>query len=297
MTSLSGKSAELSERGSELLMTAVILARSTSFVVSKLAVASLSPFNILAVRFLTAFLILLLLFHRRLTRLTGRVLRNGVLLGLVYTAVMGCEMLGLRTAESSLASLIENSAFILVPFLEIAFLRRFPGRAVVIGIGLAFAGLLVLHLGPGAVVDRSCLFFLGGMAFYALAIFLTGIFAREGEPLLVGIFQIGTMGVVSLLVSLLFEDFRLPASGAEWGMILFLTLVCSVFGFTLQPVAQRSLPADRAGMFSALNPVGAVFWGFLFLGEALTPAKLAGAALILAGLLLPLFPVRSRRTH
>ena len=79
--------------------------------------------------------------------------------------------------------------------------------------------------------------------------------------------------------------------------ILFLTLVCSVFGFTLQPVAQRSLPADRAGMFSALNPVGAVFWGFLFLGEALTPAKLAGAALILAGLLLPLFPVRSRRTH
>ena len=281
-------------RQAELLMAAVILARSTSFVVSKLAVASLAPFNILAVRFLTAYQILFLLFRRRVWRADRRDVRDGVLLGLVYTGVMGCEMLGLRTAESSLASLIEDSAFILVPFLEIAFLRRYPKRAVVIGIVLAFAGLLVLHLGPGAALNAGTLFFFAGMVFYALAIFLTGVFAREGDPLLVGIFQIGTMGVVSLLVSLLFEDFRLPASGAEWGMILFIALVCSVFGFTLQPVAQRTLPADRAGMFSALNPVGAVFWGFLVLGEALTPFKLAGAALILAGLLLPLLPGRGR---
>lgn len=283
-------SKELSLRQAELLMAAVVLARSTSFVVSKLAVASLAPFNILGVRFVTAFLILLLLFRRRVKSADRRSVLDGVLLGLVYTAVMGCEMLGLRMAESSLASLIENSAFILVPFLEIAFLRRYPGRAVVIGIILAFAGLLVLHLGPGARLNAGSLYFFAGMAFYALAIFLTGIFARESEPLLVGVFQIGTMGVVSLLLSLLFEDFRLPATGAEWGMILFLALVCSVFGFTLQPVAQRTLPADRAGMFSALNPVGAVFWGFLFLGEALTPFKLLGTALILAGLLLPLLP-------
>ena len=285
---LSGKTAELSVRQSELLMAAVVLARSTSFVFSKLAVASLGPFNILAVRFITAFLILLLLFRRRLSRANRRVVRNGVLLGLVYTAVMACEMLGLRSSESSLASLIENSAFVLVPVLEIVFLRRFPRRIVVLGMLLALAGLLVLHAGPGAALGRGSLFFFGGMAFYALAIFLTEIFAKEGEPLLVGVFQIGTMGLVSLPVSLLFERFRLPASGAEWGMILFLALVCSVFGFTLQPVAQRALTADRAGMFSALNPVGAIFWGFLALGEALTPAKLAGAALILSGLLLPM---------
>ena len=288
---------ELTPRQSELLMAAVIIARSTSFVFSKLTVASMSPFNILAVRFLCAFAILLLLFGKRLRGCGRRVLRNGFLLGTVYTVVMGFEMLGLRTAETSLASLIENSAFMLVPLLEIAVWRRFPERRVVLGMLLAFLGLLVLNLGPGAVFSVGVLYCFAAMCFYALAIFLTAVYAREGEPLLVGIVQLGTMGLLSLLCSLLFERFRLPQSGTEWGMILFLAVVCSVFGFTLQPVAQRNLSADRAGMFSALNPLAAIVWGYLILSEPLRPVKLLGAALILAGILLPMLGTKSYSTN
>lgn len=277
----------LSARQSELLMAAVVIARSTSFVFSKLTVASMSPFNILAVRFLTAFAILLALFGGRLRGCSRRVVRNGVLLGLTYSVVMCLEMLGLQRSESSMASLVENSAFMLVPLLEIAFLHTWPEKRNVVGMLLAFAGLLVLNLGPGAHVGAGVWYLLGAMAFYALAIFLTSIFSREGEPLLVGVIQIGTMGVLTLLLSLLFERFRLPATGREWGMILMLAVVCSVFGFTLQPVAQRNLSADRAGMFSVLNPLAAIVWGRLVLAEPLTPTKLLGAALILAGILLP----------
>ncbi len=280
---------ELSIRQAELLMAAVIIARSTSFVLSKLTVQSMSPFNILAVRFLSAFALLLLLFRKRMGRCTRRVVQNGVILGAVYTVVMGFEMIGIKTAETSLASLIENSAFMLVPLLEIAVWRRRPSRRVVLGMLLAFLGLLVLNLGPGAVFTVGCLYCLAAMVFYALAIFLTAVYAREGEPLLVGILQLGTMGLLSLLCSLLFERFRLPTGGAEWGSILYLAVVCSVFGFTLQPVAQRNLSADRAGMFSALNPLAAMVWGYLILSEPLRPVKLLGAALILAGILLPMF--------
>ena len=109
----------------------------------------------------------------------------------------------------------------------------------------------------------------------------------RASELLVGVVQIGTMGVLSLVVLLLFERFRLPADGREWGMILMLAVVCSVFGFTLQPVAQRGLSADRAGMFSVLNPLAAIVWGRLVLGEPITPVKLLGAALILIGILFP----------
>lgn len=42
-------------------------------------------------------------------------------------------------------------------------------------------------------------------------------------------------------------------------------------------------------MFSALNPLAAMFWGYLILSEPLRPAKLIGAALILIGILLPMF--------
>ena len=286
---------ELSIRQAELLMAAVIIARSTSFVLSKLTVASMSPFNILAVRFLSAFALLLILFWRRLKVCTRRVFQNGVILGAVYTVVMGFEMIGIRTTETSLASLIENSAFMLVPLLEIAVWRRCPTRRVVLGMLLAFLGLLILNLGPGAVFTVGCIYCLAAMCFYALAIFLTAIFAQEGEPLLVGIVQLGTMGVLSLFCSLGFERFRLPNSGTEWGSILYLAVVCSVFGFTLQPVAQRNLSADRAGMFSALNPLAAMVWGYLILSEPLRPVKLLGAALILAGILLPMVGRQSEK--
>ena len=268
-------------------MAAVIVARSTSFVISRMAVASMSPFNILAVRFVTAFLILLALFGSRLRRLSRRVLRNGIVLGATCEAMMAFEMLGIRYAETSLASLIENSAFILVPLPEILLLGVYPTKAAVKGMALAFLGLLVLNTGLTAGLGRGGPYLLAAMVCYAATIFETSVFAKEGEPLLVGIVQMGTMGVLSLVLTLGFERFRLPSSASEWTMILMLSVVCSVFGFTLQPVAQRGLTASRAGMFSVLNPLAALLWGYLVLGERITPVKALGAALIVTGLLLP----------
>ena len=287
MKERSSPNGELTTHQSEALMAAVIIARSTSFVISKTAVAAMSPFNILAVRFLTAFAILILLFHQQLKRCTQRIFRNGILLGITYTFVMGFEMMGIQFAETSVASLIENSAFMLVPFLEIIFLHAFPKRKVIIGMLLAFCGLLVLNVSPGMRFQTGWLYLFAAMAFYSVAIFLTSVFAKEGEPLLVGIIQIGTMGFLSLACSLLFEQFRLPSSGKEWMMILMLAVVCSVFGFMLQPVAQRGLDADRAGMFSVLNPLAAIVWGNLILKEPITPAKIIGASFILLGIIFP----------
>lgn len=294
-TGENGDQKELSVRQSEILMAAVIIARSTSFVFSKLSMGTMQPFNILAVRFIISFIILIALFFKQLKRITPRVLRNGIILGVTYTVVMGFEMMGIRETDTSLAALISNSAFILVPIFEIALLRVFPKRRVVVGMAIAFIGLLVLNFAPGAQFNMGCVYLLISMVFYSAAIFETSIFAKEGEPLLVGIIQLGTMGVLSLIASLIFENFRLPESGSEWGMILLLAVVCSVFGFTLQPVAQRKLDADRAGMFSALNPLAAIFWGFLILGERLTPVKIIGSILILAGIILPSLDLRKNK--
>lgn len=281
--------------GYELLMAAVIIARSTSFVISKLSMRSLAPMNLLAVRFVLAFLILVALFFKKFGGMNLRVLRDGVLLGATYTAVMVFEMYGLRLTESATASFIENSAFLLVPVLEIIFLHEFPKPLTVAGMVLAFFGVALLTVAGGAKINSGCLFCMGAMAFYALAIFETSVFANESDPLLVGIVQIGTMGLLSLLLSLILETPRLPSSSAEWTMILLLAVVCSVFGFTLQPVAQKHIQVDRAGMFSALNPLAATFWGYLVLDERITWIKAVGAVFILAGIVIPVLKNRRNK--
>ena len=282
-----GKKKELSVKQSEILMAAVIIARSTSFVMSKMSMDHLAPMNLLGLRFSIAFIILIVIFHSKIKNCDRISIAGGVFLGITYSVVMSFEMFGMLHTESSMASLIENSAFMLVPVLEILFMHVFPTRLVLTGMILSFIGVIILNFGPGMQFNIGCLYLIGAMVFYAVAIFETAIFSKRGDPITIGTIQIGTMALLTVVISAFFEGFTLPSKGREWIMVLLLATVCTVFGFTLQPLAQRRLEADRAGMFSALNPLAALVWGFLILGEKITIVKTVGALFILAGILLP----------
>ena len=60
----------MSSRKYELLLASVIAARSTSFIFTKLSLNSLDTFNLLALRFLAAFILLLAVFPKRIIRIT-----------------------------------------------------------------------------------------------------------------------------------------------------------------------------------------------------------------------------------
>lgn len=87
----------------------------------------------------------------------------------------------------------------------------------------------------------------------AAGIIATDRFSHHDDPLTVGIVQVGVLGVLALIAACCFETPRLPQTGMEWGMVLALAIVCTGFGFTLQPVAQSHTSAERAGLFCALR--------------------------------------------
>ena len=85
----------------------------------------------------------------------------------------------------------------------------------------------------------------------------------------------------------------LPGSGTEWLVVLALALVCSGFGFTLQPVAQSGTTADHAALFCALNPFVAAALGAVCFHEHFGIAGLLGGALILAGIVVSCWPQKT----
>ena len=282
------KSKQLNQQKSELLLAAVILARSTSFILSKLAMNSLTPFNLLAVRFLTAFLFLAILFGKKLIRITRTELKYGFLLGVLFTIMMGCELTGLRATDSATTSFIENSAMIFVPILQFVFMKKKLQGAEGLRIALAVSGIAFLTLGAsGGLLRSGCVYLLGSAIFYAAAILVTNIASRKGDPLMIGITQVFTIGFLSLIMSCILEQPRLPQGMMEWGMVLGLAIICSGFGFTLQPVAQRGTTAERAGMMCALSPLSASLQGVMILNDQMSINKLAGCIMILLSLLIP----------
>lgn len=280
----------MTEKRAELLLASVIIARSTSFVFNKLGLGTMSPFNLLAVRFLLAFVLLLALFGKRLRGVSGRTLRHGCLLGTLFFGIMSCEMFALQTVHSGTVSLLENMAILFVPLIESLITRTRPKAATcltavvaLIGVALLTSGGGTFHLGKGECIA------LCSAVLYACAIIGMDRFAHQEDGFVLGILQVGILGTLALIASVIFEAPRLPQTGGEWGIILALSLVCTGFGYTLQPVAQAHTTAQRAGLFCALSPLFATIFGAVLLHEEITPRCGVGIALILGSLLLPHF--------
>lgn len=242
------KSISLNQKTGELLLAAVIVARATSFLFSKVLLQSMEPMTLMAVRFLTAFAFLFLLFHQKLRHLSVRTLLHGMLLGGTFFSVMSAELSSLRTTPSSAVSFLENTAIVFVPVLECILHKKFPRIPTVLSLTITMAGIALLTT--------------GGLSFSM----------QSGE-------------LLALLAAFLLETPRLPSDSMEWGCILMLAFVCSGFGFTLQPVAQSHTTAERASMLCALSPAAAAVLGHIFLKESFGIGGLVGILLILSGIL------------
>jgi drug/metabolite transporter (DMT)-like permease len=83
----------------------------------------------------------------------------------------------------------------------------------------------------------------------------------------------------SLLVG---EDWSRMASASTraWGGVSYLVAFGSLVGFTAFAYCLNELPATTVGTYAYVNPVVAVFLGWLVLDEPLTPGLLAGGLLI-----------------
>ena len=279
----------MSEKRAELLLACVIVARSTSFVFNKLGLGTMSAFNLLAVRFLLAFVLLAVLFHKKLRHLSRRTVGRGALLGGLFFLVMSCEMFSLRTVPSGTAALLENMAILFVPLLESALSRTAPKPVTLLSAAVALVGVALVTSGGGAfhLGSGECIA-LAAAVLYACAIITTDRCTHHGEDgLILGILQVGFLGTYALIASLIFEAPRLPHTGSEWGILLALALICTGFGYTLQPVAQSHTSAQRASLFCALSPAFATVFGAVLLKEQITLLGGIGILLILGSILLP----------
>ena len=127
----------MTQKSSEQLLALVIFARATSFLMVKHCLAALEVFNLLAVRFAIATVLLLILFRKRMRAITRATFGRGARLGLIFFAVMAGETVALSKTSSSTTALVESSAIMLIPLLTGLWRRQWPARA-----GLTAAAVL-----------------------------------------------------------------------------------------------------------------------------------------------------------
>ena len=273
-----------------LLMSAVAVARGSSFIFSKQLLQTMGPLNLLGVRSLLAFGVLMVFFGKRVADAVREDRGNliaGATLGLLYFLIMTLELNALKQTAAANASFIENSAVVLVPLAEAMILKRLPHRVTVLSSSLALAGIGCITAGGlQGSAWKAQLMLVAAACLYTSAIILTDRQAKRHDPFAVGILYVGFMGLFGMIGSFFTETPHLPQTGRDWALMLLLALLCSAFGFAMQPVAQRTISSETAGLLTALNPLTTAALGALVLHEIFGIEGILGAVLILAGIII-----------
>lgn len=279
-----------SERGrriqADLLLLLTTVVWGWTFVGVKEALASVRPFTFLAVRFTLAFIFLAVLYPGPIFGAGTRAWKAGGLIGLLLFAGYAFQTVGLQYTTASKAGFLTGLAVVIVPVLSAAIYRRLPGSRTSIGILLAAAGLGLLTLGGSLIPSLGdILVFLCAVSF-ALQILAVERFTRLYNPAALAAIQILGVAVLSALFAIATEPRPKPFTAEVWWAVVITGVLATSMAFLIQNAMQRFTSATQAALIFSAEPVFAALFAFFLLGEVLGGRGLAGAAMILGGMIL-----------
>ncbi|WP_189018424.1 DMT family transporter [Paenibacillus marchantiophytorum] len=229
----------MNRQKAEWLMIAVTLCWGSSYLFMQYGLNAIDEFNLIALRFGFAFLVTAGLFFKHLRRTNLSTIKYGAYLGFLLFCIFTCITFGLKTTTTSNAGFLVSLTVIFVPFIYVLVCKRKPHPSLIVGVSLAFIGMGLLTLNSQLRIYPGDFLCILSALFYAVYIILTRTAAKKVDSLNLGIWQLGFAGALGLLFSFIFETPSLPATLNGWISILVLSLVCSAFGFVVQPLVRR----------------------------------------------------------
>jgi len=180
-----------------------------------------------------------------------------------------------------------------------------PASRILVGIVLGFGGLVLL-VGPSRLGGSGRVDFKGSaiLVIASLAWACGSVYSKHGSlprsPLL-GVTMQGLAGGAALWIAGFLtgevREFHIAAiSLRSWIAISYLIVFGSLLGFTSYLYILKNSTAARVGTYALVNPVVALFLGWLLAGESITMRTLLAAGVILTAVVLVITaPVRVPR--
>ena len=268
---------------SALLSVAVIWG--LNFVVIKDAIADTGPMTYLLWRHIAAAVMLAAVMPRTVRETTRRDWLYGAVLGLFLFIALATQTIGLQWTTPGKSGFITSLYIVMVPFLYWMVARRSPGWTQIGGAVLATVGLGLLSFRGGFGMSKGDLLTLIGALGFAAQIAATGFFAPKTKPAVLALTQIVAAAVLFIVVTPFVEHITWDFGWKGWAAIAWTALSGTVFGFMVQAWAQKSTTSARAAVILGLEGLFAAAFGLIFGMDLLSWRFVAGAVLILAGVI------------
>ena len=216
--------------------------------------------------------------------------RAVVFLGIVgYYLASLFDFLGLQYITAALERLVLYLYPTFVVLISAAMYgRRITGRDVA-ALAVSYAGIALVFANDLATRQENVLLgaFWVSLSALAYAIYLIGNGRMVRK---MGSVRFASLASVVSCAAVLAHFFVVRDAGLLWSqpapvywLTLLMAIVSTVLPVILMSVGIRLVGSSHASMLGTVGPVATIFLGFAFLGEPITAIQLAGAALVLAG--------------
>lgn len=271
----------------------------SQYVISKIALRTVPPVTLLALRYLVSVpaLFIVLRLRHALTPIKKGDWPILFAIGFTgYFASFCLQMLGINRLTGSVSSLLGAMNPIFIPILAAFFLHERITPAKIACVALSMAGVVVIVGVDGTVDASGALLMLASVFLWSTASIIIRRVSGRYDPM-----QIALIAILCAL----------PFTGG-WSLIELQSAPCS---FTLESVlavlymgvlgtavthslwnySLRVMDASFCSMFYPMQPLVSSILGVLFLHEAVTPGFVIGALMICCGIVAAVIAAKPRK--
>ena len=219
-----------------------------------------------------------------------------------YYLASTLDFLGLQYVTAGVGRLILFVYPTIVMLLSAVFFEKPIRKRDVAALGITYAGvaLVLAEAVGGANLDLPLGVALGFGSALAYAIYLV-IGAEVAQR--IGAIRFAALAISAACLCCILQFLLLrPLSALAlpsqvYGLMVIVAAVCTVIPVFLTAEALRRIGANQVAMIGAVGPISAIVFGGIVLGESMSRIQLAGAALVIIGVLLATVETRAAKAR
>lgn len=271
--------------GGRLALLTAALIWGSSFIIMKDTLDNIPVYQLLAIRFTLASLLLGVLFRKRLMRAGRQIISHGAVCGVLLLFAYASQTYGLMTTSPGTNAFLTAVYCVLVPFMAWGLMRKRPTPYNWVAAVMCIGGIGLISLSGDLTIGRGeCLTLLSGLL-YALHIMALSRYGERDDPIALTIVQFIVTAALAWVFTLLVEPGTAFPPLHVWPSLLYLTVLATCVTLVCQSVGQSLTPPSQSAILLSLESVFAVFFSLLMGREALTFQLGCGFALVFASVI------------
>lgn len=287
------------------LITVYIVWGSTYLAIRVVVDAGIPPILGMGLRFLVAALIFLAILAMRdgwsSLRISAKEFRGAAIMGiLLLVGGNGLVAVSEQTVPSGLTALIIGAVPLWFVLLRFSGGDR-PWRLTWLGVLVGFSGIATISLPRGGIDGVEAwgvVVLLAATISWSIGSYLSPHLNLPKRTAVAVSYEMLVAGLLMTIGASLFGDLSelrdTSISLDGWLALAYLIVFGSLLAFTAYGYALANAPLSLVGTYAYVNPVVAVFLGWLILSESITAIVVVGGALVVLGVALVVSAERPR---